>query len=270
MAATVAVKRASIEAKGPAAFAAEFIGTFLLVLFIGLILATNSPASAGGLGFRDFAVVGLLHAFVLAMLIASLGGTSGAHFNPAVTTTLAVLRKITLADAIVYIVLQAAGAVAAALVVKLTMGGAADATNFGATGITSSATLISSKGGAFLAELIGTFVLMWAIMGTAVNPRTERTWAPWVIGGTLGMAVMAIGPLTGAGLNPARAFGPALVGDAFGGAGTWLLVFLLGPLVGALLAGVGYATIVLGERGLPLLRPVDKLDAPPEPTVPAS
>ncbi len=262
MAATGVARRGPIDAKSPAAFAAEFIGTFVLVLFIGLILASNTSAANGGLGFTDFAVVGLLHAFVLAMLIASLGGTSGAHFNPAVTTTLAVLRKISWADAVVYIVLQAAGAVAAALVVKLTLGAAADATNYGASGVTANKSLITGNGPAFLAELIGTFALMWAIMGTAVNPKTERTWAPWIIGGTLGMAVMAIGPLTGAGLNPARAFGPALVGHAFNGAGEFLLVFVLGPLVGALIAGIGYTAFILKERGLPLERPIDKLDAP--------
>lgn len=262
MAATVAVKPEPIEPKGPAAFAAEFIGTFLLVLFIGLILASNTSAANGGLGFTDFAVIGLLHAFVLMMLIASLGGTSGAHFNPAVTATLAVLRKISWADAFVYLVLQAAAAVAAALVVKLTLGTAADATNYGATGVTAKQSLITGNGGAFLAELLGTFALMWAIMGVAVNPRSERSWAPWVIGGTLGFAVMATGPLTGAGLNPARAFGPALVGDAFNGGGEFLLVFVLGPVVGALLAGLIYSFVVLGQRGLPLVRPVDKLDAP--------
>src|SRR5215210_9356560 len=78
----------AMQAKGPAAYFAELIGTFLLVLFIGFILASNSPAEAGGLGFTDFAVIGLLHAFVLMMLVATLGGTSGAHFNPAVTVTL--------------------------------------------------------------------------------------------------------------------------------------------------------------------------------------
>src|SRR5215210_9040016 len=77
-----------MEPKGTAAYVAELLGTFLLVLFIGFILASNSPAEAGGLGFTDFAVIGLLHAFVLMMLIASLGGVSGAHFNPAVTVTL--------------------------------------------------------------------------------------------------------------------------------------------------------------------------------------
>jgi glycerol uptake facilitator protein len=196
----------AMQPKGPAAYVAELIGTFLLVLFIGFILASNSPAEAGGLGYTDFAVIGLLHAFVLMMLIASLGGVSGAHFNPAVTVTLAALRKISWGDAAVYILLQLAGAVLAALTVNLVLTGAADATNFGAIAVNDR--FVSGDGAAALAELIGTFALMWAIMGVAVNPEAERSWAPWVIGGTLGFAVMAIGPFTGAGLNPARAFGP--------------------------------------------------------------
>ena len=125
--------------------------------------------------------------------------------------------------------------------------GVADATNYGAPAVNDQVRAerrrAPSRG-----ELIGTFVLMWAIMGMAVNPRGDASWAPWVIGATLGFAVMAIGPLTGAGLNPARSFGPALVGDAFGGFGTFLFIYVLGPLVGALLAGIGYRAIVLGPQ----------------------
>jgi MIP family channel proteins len=244
-----------VEKRGPAAYVAEFIGTFLLVLFIGMILTSNSPF---GLGPTDFAVIGLLHAFVLAMLIATLGPTSGGHFNPAVTVTLTALRKISPADAVPYIVAQLAGAVAAALVVKVMLASPADAVNYGATGINDK--LIPSDGAAFLAEAVGTFTLMWAIMGTAVHPRGDRHWAPWIIGITLGFVVMATGPLTGAGINPARAFGPALVGDAFNGAGTFLFVYIAGPVVGALLAGFGFEAAVLRPAHLePGVRPIDTL-----------
>jgi MIP family channel proteins len=251
-----------VEHRSPAAYAAEFVGTFVLVLFIGIILAVNSKAAVGA---ADFAVIGLLHAFVLMMLIASLGGTSGGHFNPAVTTALAALRKISIADAAVYILLQLAGAVCAALVVKLLFSGSAAgagaASHYGATAVNHK--LLASNGAGFLAELIGTFALVWAIVGVAVNPRARGDWAPFVIGATLGFAVMATGPLTGAGLNPARAFGPALVGKAFGGAGTFLFVYVAGPLVGGLLAALGYYRLVLEPRGLgPGLRPVEALEKP--------
>jgi glycerol uptake facilitator protein len=250
-----------VEHRGPAAYVAEFIGTFLLVLFIGLILASNSSS---GLGYTDFAVIGLLHAFVLTMLVATLGGTSGAHFNPAVTATLCAVRKISVADAAVYVLLQLAGAVAAALVVKLLISGSPDAgaaTHYGAPAINHK--FLGSRGAGFLAEIIGTFALMWAIMGVAVNPKADRSWAPLVIGATLGFAVMAVGPLTGGSLNPARAFGPALVGHAFGGAGTFLFVYVAGPLVGAAAAGLAYQELILSPRMLaPGLRPIETLEKP--------
>jgi MIP family channel proteins len=247
-----------VEDKSAAAYAAEFVGTFVLVLFIGFILSSNNPA---GLGFTDFAVIGLLHAFVLMMLVATLGGTSGAHFNPAISVTLAAVRRISWVDAAIYIFLQLLGAIAAALVVKLVVAAPAEAVNYGAPALNDK--FVSTKGAGFAAELIGTFVLMWAIMGVAVNPRADRDWAPFVIGATLGFAVMAIGPFTGAGLNPARSFGPALVSGEFGGAGTFLFVYVLGPLLGALLAGIGYTALVLAPRGLWMERPVDKLERSP-------
>src|SRR5256885_16504135 len=85
-----------IEERGPAAYVAEFVGTFMLVLFIALVVIANSP---GGLGVTDWAVIGLVHVFVLMVLVNALGGTSGAHLNPAVTATPTALRQITPADA---------------------------------------------------------------------------------------------------------------------------------------------------------------------------
>jgi glycerol uptake facilitator-like aquaporin len=112
-----------------------------------------------------------------------------------------------------------------------------------------------------VAEAIGTFFLMWAIMGTVVNPRGDRSWGAFVIGATLGLAVMCIAPLTGAGLNPARAFGPALFGG-FGPAGGWLLAFVVGPLAGAIAAAQLYTLLVIGrlpqaESG-PAVRPASR------------
>jgi len=230
--------------RGLDAYAAELIGTLMLVLFIGLIVSLHNP---DGIGVTDFAVIGLLHFFLLAMLIYTLGQASGAHCNPAVTVTLAALRKIGPIDAAIYIVLQIIGAVLGALLVKVLLNDEGDAVGYGATKLSP---LIDDKAlPGFLAELIGTFALMWAIMGVAVNPKGARDWAGFVIGGTLGFAVMAIAPMTGAGLNPARAFGPSLVG---GGEeiGEFLVAYTLGPLVGALLAGTIYSAIILKPEDL--------------------
>ena len=87
--------REPIEARDWPAYLAEFIGTFLLVLFICVIVSVNSR---DGLGVTDFAVIGLVHAFLLAMLVYTLGGTSGAHLNPAVTIGLAAVRRFPTAE----------------------------------------------------------------------------------------------------------------------------------------------------------------------------
>src|SRR5215210_5182316 len=140
--------------------------------------------------------------------------------------------------------MQVAGAVLAALLVKALMNGSGTAAHFGAPNVTGGRFLNGSAVRGMVAEAIGAFFLMWAIMGTLVNPRGDRAWGALVIGGTLGLAVMCIAPLTGAGLNPARAFGPALLGG-FGPAGDWLLTFVLGPAAGAVLAAQLYTALAI-------------------------
>jgi MIP family channel proteins len=240
-----------VEERGTPAYVAEFIGTFFLVLFICMVVSVNS---AGGLGVTDFAVIGLVHAFVLAMLVYTLGGTSGAHFNPAVTAALAALREITLIDAVIYWLVQLAGAVAAALVTKLLVLGAGRGVHYGATSISS--ILSGNVGAGFLCEVLGTFVLMWAIMGVAVNPRGERAWAGWVIGIALGVAVMIFAPLDGAGFNPARSFGPAIVSNHW----TDFWIYVIGPVTGALAAAFAYRAVVLVPADRVAQRPIDTLE----------
>jgi len=243
-----------MQRRATSAYAAELIGTFLLVLFIALVVTVNSEA---GLGYTDLAVVALVHAFVLMTIVATIGGTSGAHVNPAVTVALAALRKIAPVDAAIYIVMQLAGAVLAVLVVKLLVqDGSADAVNFGAPAVGQNF-LEGKPAAGFLGELIGTFALMWAIMGVLVNPKAAKDWAPLVVGATLGVAVMALAPMTGASFNPARAFGPALVSWEFGDGATFVFVYVAGPIVGALAAAFAYQAAILGDE--PSMRPVDKL-----------
>jgi glycerol uptake facilitator protein len=231
-----------MERRGVSAFIAEFIGTFFLVLFICMAV---SVTAADGLTVPALLTIALTHAIVLAMGIYALGATSGAHFNPAVTTTLMALRKIHPANGVVYIVMQVLGAIAAAAVCRLLVGDYGESTNWGAPGVSD---IANGDGAGFLAEAIGVFVLLWAIMAMAVNARAEKAWAGWIIGLSLGLGVLGFGALTGAALNPARAFGPALISGEFGGAGTFLLVYVLAPLVGGLLAGIGYTKLVLDEQ----------------------
>lgn len=253
--------------RGPSAYLAEFIGTFGLVFFIVTVVMLYAPAPQPapqpGLPpvqeFQDWAVIGLVHAFILFALIQAIAVASGAHFNPAVTAAMAAIRQIRPIDAAIYVVVQLLGAVAAAFVAKLMFDNPnAAGTNptFGSVGIGDAAA--GSTTVALAAEVIGTFFLMWAIVGVAVNPRGVKDWAGFAIGATLGALVMILGPVSGAGVNPARAFGPALFGEFGQGAGTWILIWVIGPLLGALLAAFVYVqTIILpGRKGTEGMGPV--------------
>ena len=254
--------------RGPAAYLAEFIGTFGLVFFICAVVVLYAhpevPAAQPGLPatqpFQDWSVIGLVHAFVLFFLIQCMAIVSGAHFNPAVTVALTAIRQIRPIDAAIYIVVQLIGAIAAAFLVKLLLNnpnaaGTEDST-FGAVAV--GPATAGKNAVAFGAEVIGTFFLVWAIVGVAVNPRAVAHWAAFAIGATLGAAVMIFGPASGAGLNPARAFGPALAGEFGEGAGTWILIWVIGPVVGALLAAFLYFQMFIlpGRKGTEGMDPV--------------
>jgi glycerol uptake facilitator-like aquaporin len=107
-------------------------------------------------------------------------------------------------------------------------------------------------------EGLGTFFLLWAIIGVAVNPRATKEWAALAIGGALGVAVLAFAPITGGSFNPARAIGPALASGEWGGFGNFLLIYVLGPLVGAVVAVLLYLRILTepGAKGVGGAEPV--------------
>lgn len=247
-----------MQDRGPAAYIAEFIGTLLLVFFITAVVSLYvvAPSQANPNPFIDFSVIGLVHAFLLFALIQTLAVISGAHFNPAVTLVMTALRQMNPADAAVYIVAQLGGGVGGALVTKLLLEDEGRGVDYGVTLV--SARLEGEVLPGMVVEAVGTFFLVWVIVGVALNPRATKEWAALAIGATLGMLVMVLAPLTGAGFNPARSFGPALVGDNFGGAGDFLLVYVLAPIVGALLAGFAYfhLSIAPGKKGVGGAEPV--------------
>ncbi len=216
-----------VEERGTAAYIAEFIGTFILVMTITMVVTVWGRP--GGV----FVVIPLMQAFVLMMLVQTLGNVSGAHLNPAVTIALASIRKIKPADSLIYILLQLSGAILGALFTKAVLLDEGRSISYGATKINES--MINVTGG-LLIEAMFTFLLVWAIIGVATNPKAARDWAGWVIGATLGMGVMVAAPLTGAGFNPARSFGPALV------SGVWtdFWIYIVGPIVGGVVAAVVY------------------------------
>jgi glycerol uptake facilitator protein len=232
-----------VRDRGLAAYIAELIGTLFLVFAVCTVVSlyvSTSPTSQTG---SDFAVVGLLHAFVLFLLIIAFGQVSGGHFNPAITVAAAALRRIDPVDAVVYILAQLSGAVLGALLVKGILLDEGRATDYGNVEVSP---LLDSNFLGGVVEALGTFLLVLAVCAVALNPRARQEWAPLVIGTTLGFVVFIFGPLTGASVNPARWFGPALIGDALDGSD--LLVYVLGPLVGAAVAVLVYRFVIAGPQ----------------------
>ncbi|MSO41684.1 MAG: aquaporin family protein [Solirubrobacterales bacterium] len=223
--------------RGLAAYIAELIGTMLLVFFICsvvvLFVAVGQNAQFGS----DYAVVGLVQAFLFFGLIVSIGVASGGHFNPAITFGFAVLRRIDPMDAVVYILAQLSGGVLGALLCKAFLLDEGRASDYGAV---QPSALIGGSLQAGLLEAIGAFVLVMVVLCVVLNPGARREWAPLAIGTTVGMLVMVIGPLDGGSFNPARWFGPALVGNNF--ADVW--PYLAGPFVGAGLAAALYKFVI--------------------------
>ena len=217
-----------VQERGPDAYVAELIGTFGLVFFITMVVSLYGES-------QNFTIIGLVHVFALFLLIQTLAVVSGAHFNPAVTAAMTALRQIKPSDAVIYVLVQLTGAVLAALLTKALLLDEGRAVDYGATLVDE-----ARLGGVILPgmaiETIGTFFLLFAIIGVAVNPAGAKELAGLVIGGTLGGLVMFIAPLTGAGFNPARSFGPALVSGEFGGFFEFVLVYVLAPVIGALIA----------------------------------
>jgi len=246
-----------VQDRGPAAYIAEFIGTLLLVFFVTAVVSlyVTVPSRLNPNPFIDFSVVGLVHVFLLFGLIQTLAVICGAHFNPAVTAAMTALRQIKPPDAAIYVVAQLAGAVAGALLTKALLLDEGKDVHYGATLVSPR---LSGDLAGMVCEGLGTFFLVWVIVGVAVNPRATKEWAALAIGAALGMGVMVMGPLTGAGFNPARSFGPALVSGDFGGAGTFLLVYVLAPVVGALVAAFlfFYLELAPGKRDPEGLEPV--------------
>jgi MIP family channel proteins len=215
---------------------AEALGTFLF-FFVGagaVVMESHTDGSAGLLG------VALAHGLALAVLVSALGAVSGAHFNPAVTAAVFVSGRIAAPLAGMYVVAQLLGGVAAGFALRLIFPVASwEPVALGTPSVGEGITVI----GAIVIEAVLTVLLVLAVFGTAIDRR-----APKLGGLAIGLAVAADilmgGPLTGAAMNPARWFGPAVASGTFE---NWY-VWWIGPLVGAVLAALVYRA-VLEERG---------------------
>ncbi|MFQ5693309.1 MAG: MIP/aquaporin family protein [Nitrospinota bacterium] len=216
------------------AYLAEFVGTFGLC-FIGAG-AIITDAWFGGVGLIGIA---LAHGIVLSVMVSVFGHISGAHVNPAVTVGLLVGGKIAPGRAVGYIVSQLAGGVVAGLLLRVIYPAAVwSKVNLGTPGLAPQV----SAGVGVLVEVILTLFLVLAVYGTAVDEKGPSIGG-FGIGLVLAFDILMGGPLTGASMNPARTFGPAVA------SGYWSAhwVYWVGPILGGILAAVIYKICTSGD-----------------------
>jgi MIP family channel proteins len=216
-------------------FAAEFIGIFALVFVGGAsIMAATMSHNTNGL-----LVAAIAHGVILAIMVTATMRISG-HLNPAVTLGFLVTRRIEPMMATVYIIAQLLGAAVAAYALKAIFpADIAVAARLGGQSIAGDI----SAGQAILCEFIATFFLVFVVFGTAVDPAAPKVGG-FAIGLTITADILAIGPLTGASMNPARSFGPAVASGILEGQ----LIYWIGPILGAIAAALLYDGLFL-RRG---------------------
>jgi aquaporin NIP len=212
---------------------AEFIGTFSLV-FVGCGAVTADQIYNHSVGHVG---ISLAFGLVIMVMIYAVGHISGAHFNPAVTISFTLNRHFPVNLVLPYIVAQCLGAIAAAYVLLFTYNPILHAKNAAAVldlGVTQPAN--GSLATAIIWEFLLTFILMFVITAVATDTRAVGSAAGISIGGTVCLCALFAGPITGASMNPARTLGPALA------SGQWefFLAYLIGPILGAVLAGYTY------------------------------
>jgi aquaporin TIP len=213
---------------------AEFVGAFTLTFIgAGAIVTANAIHDPSLIG------VAIAHGVAIAVMVSSLGHISGGHFNPAITLGFLITRRIAPALGLVYWLFQLAGAALAALLVRELLPGAATAPSH--IGVPAIGHGVDS-GAAFGLEAIMTFFLVWVVFATAVDPRgTFKSIAGLAIGLTITIDILFGGPFTGAAMNPARAFGPQLVGNHWTDGWVWYA----GPALGGMVAAALYELLYL-------------------------
>jgi MIP family channel proteins len=225
----------------PQKLLSEFIGTFTLIFIgAGSICADAYLRAQGqhGIGVLGIAVA---HGLAIAIMVSAIGHISGGHLNPAVTIGFWVTKKISTLDAICYWVSQLLGATFAAWLLTLVISESVWRTvGLGTPDLAPDFT----RWHGIVLEAIGTFLLVFVVFATAADPKGAfNKIAGFAIGLTITMDVLVAGPFTGSAVNPARAFGPALVAHHWQNQG----VYWVGPLIGGVLAGWIYGSFLLKE-----------------------
>lgn len=217
--------------QGPKSYWAEFLGTFTLC-FAGQGAVVMQQAA----GTNNLLIIAIAHGLALSVMISSLVTWSGAHFNPAVTFGFWVTRRMSLTSAITYWVSQLLGAIAASFLLRAVVPGEPGAAvHYGVPMLAAGV----SVGQGFLLEFVMTFFLVTAVWGTAVDERGRRVGG-FGIGLTVCMDILFGGPLTGAAMNPARAFGAACASGVW--TNHWL--YWVAPLAGGAAAARIYKSLL--------------------------
>jgi MIP family channel proteins len=220
-------------------FIAEFIGTFALV-FVGGGAILTAPVMQVQLSVLNIA---LAHGLILALLVTATMRISG-HLNPAVTMGFLVTRRIEPMMAVVYWIAQFTGAIIAAYALKVLYPASVTiASRLGGQSISADTSLLQ----AIVLEAIATFFLVFVVFGTAVDPRAPKVGG-FAIGLTVAAGILAIGPLTGGSMNPARSFGPAVVTHIFEGQ----TAYWIGPLLGGIVAALVYDRVLMPREPEPV------------------
>lgn len=205
-------------------YAAEFIGTLVLVLFACGVAGQECTAANGTAGHL---ITALAFGLVIVAMAYSIGNVSGCHINPAVSIAMLVSGKMSVKDFCGYLVAQFAGAISGAALLNFIV---KDTTQLGTNALYHDSAMMS-----FAIECILTFVFVIAILGVT-SRESNGNVAGLVIGGALVLVHLLGIPFTGTSVNPARSFGPALIAGNLNG----IWVFLLAPLVGSAAAAVVY------------------------------
>ena len=211
----------------------------LIVEFIGpFALCFAGPGAIVMTGGGDLVAIALAHGLAIGLLVMAAGHISGGHFNPAVTVAMIATRRIDVATGVAYIVAQLLGGLCGALGVRLVT----DETLRNAVQLgVPSVGVGHSNTNALVMEAILTFFLVFVIFGAAIDPRSSKSVAGLVIGLTITMDILAGGPVSGAAMNPARWFGPAVVQTQFDDFWIWIVA----PIAGALVAAFVYNDVIL-------------------------
>ena len=217
---------------------AEFVATLLFVFIGAGSVVVSGSLTNGELGPARLIVIALAHGLAITVLAYAIANISGGHINPVVSFVAVLTKKLRAAKGLMFIVAQLAGGLAGAALLLAAIPDAAD-TNLGAHALGPDV----SVGMALIMEVIVTFALVFVIFATAVDSRGIGTMAPLAIGLTVAIDHLLAVPITGASMNPARSFGPALVSGSW--ADHW--IYWIGPLLGGVLAGLLYQFVFINR-----------------------